>query len=58
MENTSYHSVQRNKCPIMASRKWEMAAWLQHSNITFGDGLLKEELYELINSTNLSTDYM
>jgi hypothetical protein len=41
MENASYCSFQRNKCPTMACRKWGMTAWLQHSNITFGDILLK-----------------
>ena len=47
LNNASYHNVQRDKFPTMASRKVVIQEWLQSKNIAFTPSLLKAELLEL-----------
>lgn len=48
IDNASYHNVQCEKVPTMASRKAEMQEWLTTRNIGFTDDMYKADLYHLI----------
>ena len=47
IDNASYHSVQKEKCPTAASRKADMQAWLTKHNVAWSNDVLKVELLEL-----------
>ncbi|CAH2092047.1 unnamed protein product [Euphydryas editha] len=48
MDNASYHSVQSERLPTMATKKADMQNWLQGRGIPFDEGMFKPELYMLI----------
>lgn len=48
MDNASYHSVRREKAPILSSKKAEMQKWLVDHNIQFDQKMIKVQLYEII----------
>jgi transposase len=48
MDNASYHSRVKDKCPSTNSKKSEMASWLQQRGVCFPNDLRKPELYNLV----------
>lgn len=48
MDNASYHSRVKDKCPTSNSRKSEMATWLQEKGVCYPEDLRKPELYNLV----------
>lgn len=51
LDNASYHNVQFNKKPTMASLKQECRDWLTRNNIPFTDEMTKASLLLLANSS-------
>ena len=45
--NAPHHNLQVDKCPIQASRKADIQAWLTRQQIPFGATLLKAELLQI-----------
>ena len=38
LDNASYHKVQMDRCPTMATRKADIQAWMDRHNITYSQG--------------------
>ena len=58
LDNASYHNVQQDKFPTMASRKVVIQEWLQSKNIAFTPSMLKAELLELCKKNKTAPIYM
>lgn len=48
LDNASYHSRKLEKIPTTASRKGDIAKWLQEKNIEFDEKMLKIQLLHLV----------
>lgn len=48
MDNASYHSRVKDKCPTSSSKKGDMVTWLQERGVCFPEDLRKPELYNLV----------
>ncbi|XP_068630962.1 uncharacterized protein [Battus philenor] len=57
MDNASYHSVQVDKKPNIASLKTEIQNWLRRQNVEFSENMTKAELLLLINDTQKEPVY-
>ena len=57
MDNAPYHSRRLERVPTMSSRKQVMQDWLTSHRIWFPECALKQELYNLIRSSNFKPKY-
>ena len=57
MDNAPYHSRRLEPVPTMSSRKQVMQDWLTSHRICFPECALKQELYNLIRSSNFKPKY-
>ncbi|PSN31296.1 hypothetical protein C0J52_28398 [Blattella germanica] len=48
LDNATYHSVQINKAPTLASRKSEIQDWLNTNGISFEEKMTKAELIHIV----------
>ena len=48
LDNATYHSVQINKAPTLASRKSEIQDWLNTNGISFDEEMTKAELIHIV----------